>query len=771
MDTDLDLSDVDDDADGYAADVDCDDENPDIYPGAPEICDGLDNDCDGEVPEDEFDMDGDGVVECEEECGAGPLPGNVSTLSDCEYVPSPSGTPFAAYVEWGMTHEMTDPSGNLVPAYAWDEYDEYGGVFQAPMVFQTTDDDYDGDIDEDDIPDIAVIMANPSEVEDGVLRLISGDGTVVHDSVSWESHTNSKGTFEYAPYHYSGVAMGDVDGDGNIEILTLVVRDDLLCYPAYYEVSQSGTTVSLELDLVYPGANYVCAAHAPAIADIDDDGVIEMIWGKAVFNGEDFSQEWYGDAPDSGGRGWFSNVFDADGYWNSGYHSFAYDIDGDGSQMEVMGGNTVYNSDGTMYCDLGTYVSGVWERADDGYPAVADLLRFTGDADGEPEIIVTGNNWVRVYHGTTDYDPNGEDRCLLIDEIVNDPALDADVNDAMPSHPNCDLTRSSFGGQPTVGDFDGDGDMEIGVAGACWYSVYYFNENDNMDLERYAMVQTKDWSSASTGSTLFDFNGDGETEIVFSDEESFYVWGFDGTSGLDPWERLVSYLEDDAHKSWTIHEYPLVADVDGDGKAEIVVTNSHLPGFEDHFGIYVLGAVDDDWVSAREIWHQHAYYVTNVDDDGFVGYSPPNYAPYTSADHNNFRLQAPGSFGALAAPNATIAAEEACQEGCGDITVWVQVGNEGAFVSLSPDVVVSLYGVKPNGKEKLIESKDVSDFVGPGELAAGMKFEISGWDIYDYLIAVVDDPEVSGPVGGQGLAKECDEGDNEVIITLEELCP
>lgn len=51
--------------------LDCDDNDNKVYPGAAEICDGKDTNCDGYKPATDVDKDGDGVPQCKNDCNDG----------------------------------------------------------------------------------------------------------------------------------------------------------------------------------------------------------------------------------------------------------------------------------------------------------------------------------------------------------------------------------------------------------------------------------------------------------------------------------------------------------------------------------------------------------------------------------------------------------------------------------------------------------------------------------------------------------------------------
>ncbi len=346
----------------------------------------------------------------------------------------------------------------------------------------------------------------------------------------------------------------------------------------------------------------------PALGDIDGDGVPEIVTtrldGELAAYRADGSLLWATEGP-----GIWATIaladLDVDGDVeiiaagiiydhlgnevaeppvNGGYASIATaaDLDGDGD-LEVIGARAAFHHDGTL----------LWENTEfstnSGHPQVANV-----DDDPEPEVVIVGSDGVSVleHDGTT-------------------KVLEANPTNEGPS---------SWGRPAAIHDFDGDGFVDIAAKSDIYYAVLH---GDTSLLWREAVNET----SGMSGGTAFDFLGDGTAEAMYADEHTLF--GFDGSDG--------DTLFTTSRRSWTMFEYPVVADVDNDGSAEVLVVSNRWDGPDNpSHALKVFRSAQDHWVPARRIWNQHTYHVTNVREDGTI----PSPEPRHWESFNTFRTQA-----------------------------------------------------------------------------------------------------------------------------------
>lgn len=493
-------------------------------------------------------------------------------------------------------------------------------VVATPAVANLTDDNGDTLIDTQDVPDIAVVTYDyPVDGccnAQAVLRVLSG-------------RCNSEG---HLPEHYtitdppldnsSAPAVGDIDGDGLPEIVAAQNRSGTVAFE--HDGTEKWRTIHPDRD-TYADS---CIAYQPALVDLDSDGIAEVVAGRVVLDGLTGAVRWRG----LGSRG--LNAF-------MGPISVAADIDLD-TIPEVVAGNSVYSADGWLEwtydygSSLGTCQTACG-MACDGYNAIGD---FDADPYAEVVIVVAERVFVLEHDGT--------------------------LKTMIPIPRETSYSGYNEGGPPTIADFDGDTEPEIGVAAANYYVVVDLECTDPLPADcesegiRWSVVNN-DESSRVTGSSVFDFEGDGMAEVVYNDETHFRIFsGLDGAI-LFEWENY----------SHTRLEYPVIADVDDDGNAEILFIENRRGG-EDP-GLEVWGDASDTWVPTRRIWNQHAYHITNINEDGTM--------PLVEMDnwlvYNNYRQNLP-DFSPFLAPDLTVQFDEVDETPCTDhVDMIVQVCNEG----------------------------------------------------------------------------------------------
>ncbi len=417
---------------------------------------------------------------------------------------------------------------------------------------------------------------------------------------------------------------------------------------------------------------------APSIADLNGDGVPEIVIGRQVL--------------DAGGALLWTGT-GGSGSQGVGPISCVADIDDDGTP-NVVTGNTVYSSSGAILFQN--------NGLPDGVVAVANF-----DADSQAEIVSVQSGVVRLV------------------KLGPGASLTQVWSASIPG--------GGTGGPPTIADYDGDGLPEIGVAGAVRYAV--FEHTGALKWQ----ATTQDSSSNRTGSSVFDFNGDGQAEVVYRDELFLRIYA--GATGAVLFQTPMS--------SCTWYEYVLVADVDADGQAEIVATANNNCGFGPQRGVFVFGATNNDWVPTRRVWNQHTYHITNVAENGAIpAVEANNWETPAGGAFNNFRQNVlnPLNPGAAADLTASFLRSNPSLS-----TITARVGN-GGDATVGAGLPVSFYDGDPNAGGNLIGSANTSLALAPGE------FE----DVSVVAAAIPQTPWVVADDAGGGVSTlvECDETNN-----------
>ena len=178
---------VDADGDGYPSTEDCDDDNPDVWPGAAEVCNGVDDDCDPAIDEEVLttyftDSDDDGFGDlsspqpaCERPAGA------VANSTDCDdgrADVNPGGTEVC---DDSDTHEDCD---GLV-----DE-DDPDSSYADDLFGDGIDNDCDGQAASVDMYDTFDAAANPFSDWSYGYAVGSASGTFALMGTYWASHAS-----------------------------------------------------------------------------------------------------------------------------------------------------------------------------------------------------------------------------------------------------------------------------------------------------------------------------------------------------------------------------------------------------------------------------------------------------------------------------------------------------------------------------------------------------------------------------------------------------
>ncbi|MFO0757141.1 MAG: VCBS repeat-containing protein [Byssovorax sp.] len=375
--------------------------------------------------------------------------------------------------------------------------------------------------------------------DQGVIRVLRGNDCTLEANLGG-ADLDGDGAIDFTVSPAS-LAAGDLDGDGSAEIVAYGADGSTLAFTRkngqwglLWKSKYMAGMPWLPCDPVNHGC--VLGWAGPSIYDLDDDGKPEII-REGVVLGSDGTVKALAPA------GYAS--------YSAGLFSVAANLDQDPA-IEISNGQYIWEWQG-----------GAWVQ-DPGFPgatpsapghvAVADFGAYGANVPAQnPELVVVRNNAVMIY---------------AIDGTLVQPPVP--------------VPGAGGGGPPTVADFDGDGLPEVAVAGQAFYTIYDIDCGPSPRPNGVCSAGPCDFAGGAcpAGGTRGRVDGDPQLEHHRIERvrlrgrrqrggrhaDECFVRVYSGKSG----EVLFSQYR----SSCTWYENPLIADVDGNFRADLVTPSN-----------------------------------------------------------------------------------------------------------------------------------------------------------------------------------------------------
>ncbi len=597
------------------------------------------------------------------------------------------------------------PANPIQPVVKWtyNKLDQHQN-WTPPVVAPLIDTNGDGKIDENDVP--VILYSEAPEMPSASQHIVAlrGDTGQTLFSIGDSSPVLDA--------EYKVIAVGDVDGDGHNEIIAIknssLYGPGLLAYDDTGKLKWDNSAIVAAYNASHRNNYITTSSGMLEIADIDGDGKPEIIDGSTVYNG-DGTIKW--------------NYFYGQDFYYIGVvrdMSAVADLDLDGKQ-EIVARNLALNADGTIkWWNNGIPNGGLDFIAnfnDDPYPEILYATRY-----GSSNSLYLLDHTGKVLWGPVS------------------------VQSLEPTRP---IISTPDGSVPVIADFDGDGQAEIGIKGI----TKFFILDRNGHLKQTLPIPSMSCPAENIAPTVFDLDGDGVPEVIFDAGGYFQI--FNGKNGTLLYRDAATPCSLTNHDNY---QRTIVADVDGDGHAEVVMVDwpkTFANGYPNPTSdkVRVYGAKNNDWVGSRKIWNQANYHITNVNDDGSI----PQYESPSWLLNNTYGCQeavAPSTNPYLT-PNLTASYMRIEQSGSA-LNIAARIGNGGA-IATGPSVTVTYYDGDPAAGGTVIGTATTTKSLNPGDYQDVVYSWAGGSLGLHHIYAVVD---------AANTISECRKDDNQTNLDV-----